>query len=276
MHVKTRVTAVLLALLLAGSGGEAFAQNPARERAPGQEPVIDQRALDILKKMSDTLAQAKTMRFQARSMVPLKTPQGAWVNLYGTSKVIMEGPDKLFVSTGGDFAPHDFYFDGRSATLYSPAKNLYAVKEAPATIDAMIEKAYKEEGKSFPYADLLLSDPYAVLTKDLARALYVGQSTIEPLAGGSPVKADHLAFSNQGVDWQIWIGSEDRLPRLVVATYLDEVNEPSYSVEMGDWKLDEPVSAGIFAFNNATNASRVEFRMPERFKRIIAAPAAGK
>ena len=239
----------------------------------GADPAIDQRALDLLKKMSDTITAAKTVRFQARSMVPVRAPNGVWINLYGISEVIMQGQGSLFASTGGDLAPHDFYFDGKTVTMYSPDKNLYAVKNAPATIDELIEEAYREEGKSFPYADLLLSDPYAVLTDGLTRAIYVGQSTIVPLSGTKGVKTDHLFFSNKGVDWQIWIDVTDHLPRLVYATYLDMANEPSYSVEMGGWKLDEPVSADTFAFKNSTNAAKVEYKNPFRARRM--APPAG-
>jgi hypothetical protein len=98
--------------------------------------------------------------------------------------------------------------------------------------------------------------------------MYVGQSTI----GG--VKTRHLALSNRGVEWQIWIGVEDNLPRLVVATYLDDASEPSYTVEFLDWKLNEPVGAEAFVFDNASKAVKVEFRNPMSDRRAAAAPAA--
>ncbi len=268
-----RFTAALLVLTLVVSGGALWAQQAGQIKA-GQgaaaptAPAIDQRALDMLKKMSDTLSQAKTVGFQARSMVPIRTPDGIWINLYGTSRVVMQGPDKLFASTGGDFAPYDFYYDGKTITAFAPNKNLYAVKAAPATVDEMIEEAYRNDGKSFPYADILISEPYAALTEGLIKAYYVGQSTIRPLSGKGSVKADHLVFAHKAVEWQIWIDTDDHLPRLVVATYLDEINEPSYSVEFGDWKLNEPVSPETFVFNNASQAARVEFRNPFQGRRM--------
>lgn len=276
MVPRIRYVAVLLVLLLCVTGASAWAQSkppaqgpaadaaPAVAAAPAAEPapVIDQRALDLLKKMSDTLSQAKSVSFQARSMVPVRTPDGLWVNLYGTSQVLVQGPDKLFARTAGDFAPYDFYFDGKTITAYSPAKNLYAVKAAPATIDGMIDQAYREEGRSFPYADILVSEPYAVLTKGLTGARYVGQSEIRPLVGPGGIKTDHLVFSNKGVQWQIWIDANDHLPRLVCATYLSDASEPSYTVEFGDWKLNEPVMADVFVFKNTTNAGQVEFKSP--------------
>lgn len=252
MSIRIYSAAALLALSLIVHGPDALAQQAEQGRAQ----IMDQRALDALKVMSDTIAGAKTVRFHARSMVPVRTPGGKWINLYGDSRVIMEGRDKLFASTGGDFAPYDFYFDGKTITAYSPAKNLYAVKPSPATIDGMIEAAYREEGKSFPYADILISEPYAAMTKGLIGAIYVGQSAI----GG--VKTKHIALSNKGVEWQVWIGSDDNLPRLVVATYLDDASEPSYTVEFMDWKLNEPVEPEAFTFGNASQAAKVEFRNP--------------
>ena len=253
--------ATLAAVAVSAWAQAAAAPKPAPQ-AQASAVSLDKRALDALKLMSDTIAQAKTIQFQARSMVPIKTPGGMWINLYGTSRVIMQGPDKLFASTAGDFAPHDFYFDGKTITRYSPDKNLYAVKDSPGTIDDMVEKAYKEEGKSFPYADILISEPYAVMTASLTSALYIGQSTIRPLSGPGGVKTDHLVFSNKGVQWQIWIGADDHLPRLVVATYFDDASEPSYTVEFGDWKINEPVGADVFIFKNVSNAAKIEFRNP--------------
>ena len=238
----------------AQSAGQAPVSGASQTPAPR---VVDQRALDELKLMSDTIAQAKTAKFQTLSMIPIKSSLGIWINLYGTSQVVMQGPDKLFVSAGGDFAPADFYFDGKTVTAVSPDKNIYAVRPAPVNINALIEEAYRQEGKSFPFADVLISEPYSVLTEGLINALFVGKSTID----GIPT--NHLAFSNANVDWQIWVGIDDHLPRLVVATYMDDTSEPSYTVEFKDWKLNEPVSEETFIFQNASNAAKVEFRNPK-------------
>lgn len=263
---KMLMSALCVAALMAGAVS-AWAQEGAATKATPPEAaqaagIMDQRALDMLKVMSDTIKEAKTVSFQARSMVPVRTPDGIWINLYGTSQVIMQAPDKLFARTAGDLAPYEFYFDGKTIIRYAPDKNLYSAKEAPGSINDLIEKAYREEGKSFPYADILVSEPYAAMTRGLVSALYVGQSTLKPLSGGVGIKTDHLVFSNKGVQWQIWIGAEDHLPRLVCATYLDDASEPSYTVEFGDWKLSEPATEETFAFKNASQAAKVEFRNP--------------
>jgi hypothetical protein len=250
---------VLVSAFLAANGTAPAQQQPQDKLqaiAPAQAPAMDSRAMGALKKMSDTLSKAKTVRFQARSIVPVKGPGGIWISLYGTSRVIKEGPGKLFAETRGDFFPYDFYFDGKKMTSYSPSKNIYAEKNMPGTIDSVIEDAYRQEGRSFPYADILIEEPYNVLIKDLVRAVYVGRSTI----GG--VETSHLAFFNKMVEWQMWVGVKDDLPRLVFATYLDDVREPSYAVEFSDWKLNDPVPENTFTFLNKTKAAKVEFRGP--------------
>lgn len=257
------VTAVLAACM-ALCGAAAQAQTPAGEAA-GQaarpRAVVDQRALDILKQMSETIGLAKTASFTALSMVPVREPGGMWISLFGKSRVVMEGRSAFFAETRGDFFPYDFYYDGKTITAYAPTKNLFAVKNVPGTIDGVIENAYREEGGSFPYADIIIARSYDTLTKGLTSALYVGQSTIDG------VLADHLAFMNGGnVAWQIWIGAEDHLPRLVTATYLDTYDEPSYTVEFKDWKLNGPVAPGTFSYTNTTNAAQIEFRSPGKVK----------
>ena len=264
MVIKKLLIPVLCVTALIITEG-AWAEDDASVKAVPQgtaAPLLDKRALDKLKLMSDTISRSKTVKFQARSMIPVNTPSGVWINLYETSRVVMQGPDKLFVGTGGDFAPIDLYFDGKAITRYSPDKNLYSVKDSPGTTDEMIETAYKEHGRSFPYADILISEPYARLTDDLISALYVGQSTLTPLSGQGSIKTDHLVFANKEVQWQVWMGLDDHLPRLAVATYLDDASEESYTVEFGDWKLNESVDASAFVFNNTSNAVKVEFRDP--------------
>jgi hypothetical protein len=254
---KFLISMLCIAVLVIGMT-HAWAEEsvPAQVTPPSVAASLDQRALDTLKLMSDTLTQAKSIRFEARSMVPVKSPSGLWVSLFGTARVVKEGYGKLFAETRGDFFPYDFYFDGKQVTAYSPTKNLYAEKAAPGTVEEVIEEAYQAEGKSFPYADFLVAEPYKVLTGELINAVYVGKSTI----GG--VKTDHLVFANKGVEWQIWIGVEDHLPRLVYANYFDDISEPSYTVGFLNWKVNEPVPPETFRFQNTSNATKVEFRNP--------------
>ncbi|HPS21021.1 MAG TPA: DUF2092 domain-containing protein [Candidatus Omnitrophota bacterium] len=247
MVAKIRVMLIVTMLLLISHSG--MAQQGSTES--------DKKALDILKKMSDTITQAKTVSFETRSMIPVKGPGDIWVDLHGASRVVMGGKDKLFVETRGDFSHYDLYVNGKTITAYAPEKNVYAVKEGPGTIDAMIENTYKNKERTFPFADILVSDPYAVLTKDVKKAVFVGYSDIDG------IRTEHLAFVCEGVEWQIWIGAEDHLPRLINATFAGTDMEPSQIVKISAWKIDGEVDAGSFDFKNTTGAVQVEFKKPQ-------------
>ncbi len=269
MMPKVRAVLLLCVIYLYTATGLIWAADaPAAAPRPDSKPVIakpeprpaqliDKRALDILKRMSDTITQTSTLSFKSKSMIPVRGPKGIWINLYGVSRVVKQGSNMLYAETRGDLFPYDFYFNGKTVTRYAPTANVYAEKESPGTVNELIESSYREEGKSFPYADMLVDNPYEVLTGDLVNAVYVGQTTIGEL------KTDHLAFTNKNVEWQIWIDSENYLPRLVNATYLVDASEPSYVVEFFEWKLNGPVEASTFVFNNTSKAVKVDFRNPK-------------
>ncbi len=229
---------------------------PEPPAAPAKE-IKAERALALLKSLSDTLANAKSLSFKARSLVPFAAPTGQYVSLFASSRVVLQRPDRLFVETRGDLFPNDLYFDGKTVTAVGLDKKFYAQRPAAgATFDAIIKDENPGSDALAPFVEMLVSDPYTVLTKDLLSAIWVGQSEI----GG--VKTDHLAFTAQALDWEIWIGTRDKLPRLMVVSHRDGERQPTFTVEFHDWKLDAPVSAQTFHYNLPKGAVKLQFRPP--------------
>jgi hypothetical protein len=139
---------------------------------------------------------------------------------------------------------------------------------APATVDATLTEVFGPAVAGFPYLAVLMSNPYAALTKDLGGALYVGHSIIDG------VKTEHLALRAPGVDWEIWIGAEDRLPRLVQAKYVELGKAPTITTRFRDWSLSPAIPAGTFTLEKAATARQIEYVKPEP---PLAAPSkAGK
>ena len=68
----------MIILTVTTAGVMAQEAAPAQVKSPGGQAAasLDPRALDMLKLMSDKLSQAKSVRFEARSMVPIKSPKG--------------------------------------------------------------------------------------------------------------------------------------------------------------------------------------------------------
>jgi hypothetical protein len=240
---------------------ETVAPKAAPENAP--RPVMDQRALDILKRMSDTLASAKSYTYRSRSSVEEPAATGQFLTFFGHTDIALERPNKLRAQIGGDIPPFRITYDGTKVWAFDPDKNLYARSEAPATIDETLKILMETAGVQFPASDFMFSDPYAVMTKGVISAFVVGVSEVD----GHPT--DHLAFMGPGANWEIWIDrGKEALPRRFAVTYKEATNFPRFRVEFFDWKLNPKLPAGEFEFKPPKAAKQIEFatRMNQEFE----------
>jgi hypothetical protein len=173
------------------------------------------------------------------------------------SEVTLERPNKLRVITPGDGPPSEFYYDGKIVMAYSSDANLVAVAEAPPTIDEMLKAAYDVAEIYFPFTDLIVSDPYKDISEGLKLAFYMGQSKVV-----GDTATDMIVVANDTVQAQIWIGAEDKLPRMVRATYFDEPGNYRHQVEFSHWMLNQQIPPGTFTSSLAANARRMQFGAP--------------
>ncbi|MGO4394867.1 DUF2092 domain-containing protein [Variovorax sp. M-6] len=248
--------ALLAVSALLGDGRVALAQDSKSPpvAAPAKD-FKDERALAMLRRMSDTLGGAKTLSFKVRGIVPTHAPTGQYVSLFASSRVVMQRPDKLFVEARGDLFPSDTFYDGKTVTVIGVDNKFYTQRDAAGgAIEALMQSVQPGSDATAPFLDLLVADPYAFLTKDFSSAFWVGQSTI----GG--VKTDHLAFTAPGLDWEIWIGAADKLPRLMVVSYRTGERQPTFTVEFSEWKLNASVPAKTFNATIPKGAVKLEFK----------------
>jgi hypothetical protein len=169
----------------------------------------------------------------------------------------MQRPDKLRIIIPGDGPASEYYYDGKTAIAYAPVENLAAIADAPPTIDAALDAAYKNAGIFFPFEDLLVADPYAAMTNGAILAFYIGPSAV---VGG--VKTDMVAWANKDVFLQIWIGADDKLPRRIRAMYAADPLALRHEVLLSDWQLDQPVTPEMFTSVKAQSAGRMAFAAP--------------
>lgn len=259
---KALLSLAMMFVMAGAAFGQSAAPQPKKKTPPAATPApvapklqLEPKALEILKATSDRLAAAHTLSFTAVELFENLTRQGAPLGYTAKYEVTLQRPDKLRVLKPADGPANGFYYDGKSMMGYAPAENLLAVADAPPTIDATLEKAFKLAGIAVPFDDLIVANPYGDLVPGLKHAYYVGQSHV--VAG---ITTDIVAYAGDGVFAQVWIGAEDKLPRLVRAIYLDDPDHLRHELAITDWKLDEAVPADTFAPpGSAATAKHIPF-----------------
>lgn len=250
---------LLVAAGAARAANESEASQQSQQAAPSSEQsALEPRAIEILKASSARLAAARSMSFTA--VVSYENPSRLGPPLIYTtsSDVTLKRPDKLQVITAGDGPASEFYYDGKTVMAFAPAENLVAVADAPPTIDATLEAAYHYAAIYFPFSDVLVADPYGDIADTLEVAFYIGQSRV---VGGATT--DMVAYASHGVFVQIWIGAEDKLPRMARAVFRNDPAQLRHQVEFSKWQLDGNVDAIAFASPKAAAATRIPFERPD-------------
>ena len=266
--------ALLLGALALGSPALAQApatpvpaQPPARHLSP--QVTLEPRAMEILKGMCDRLSAAQAISFNAVATYESPARTGHPLAYATAFQVLMQRPNRLRVMMPGDGPPSEFYYDGSRMVAFAPQEGLAAVAEAPPTIDAMLKAAFDRAAIYFPFTDLIVSDPCKDLTEGLVIAFVVGQSKV---IGGTTTNV--IAIANRSVQGQLWIGAEDRLPRLFRATYFDDPAVFRHAVAFSDWNLAPTVPADAFASAAAAQANPMPFARPDAPTRAPGAPPA--
>ena len=229
---------------------------PVKATAP--PPLeLEPKAIEILKATSSKLAAAHTLTFTAVETFESLSRQGAPL-VYGNKfETVLQRPNKLRVLLEGDGPASEFYYDGKIVMAYAPAENLVAIADAPPTIDKTLEAVFHSAGIYFPFTDVIVTDPYGDMAPGLKHAYYVGQSQI---VGGTTT--DIVAFAGNGIFAEMWVGAEDKLPRVIHAIYLDDPDRLRHNLIFSDWKLDPSVSDDFFTTTRASTAKHMPFAHP--------------
>ena len=258
----SRTAAILACLVLAGSAlvqGASAATVPARPPAKASKVplLIEPRAIDLIKATSGRLAAAKSMSFTAIVDVEYPSKLGPPLAYPVCYDVAMARPDRLRILQSGAGPANEFYYDGKVIVAYAPEANLAAVADAPPTIEGALKFALEKAAIFYPFTDLLLPDPYAVMTDKVLHAFYIGPSGA---VGGVPTEA--VAWATNDVFFQMWVGTEDKLPRRIRAMFANDPLKLRHDMQLSNWQIDVTHAEGSFASPKAQAAPRMPFAKP--------------
>jgi hypothetical protein len=264
-----RLALLLVSGLLAFAPAHAQQQQPPSLPPPPEHPAIEPAALEMLKATSQRLASAKSMMFTATTTYESPARNGQPLYYTTLQQVAVQRPNKLRVITPGDGPASDFYYDGTRMIAYAPAADLVAISEAPPTIEAALKQAYDKAAIYFPFAEILVSDPYKNLSDGLTSAFVVGQSHVI----GDTI-TDMVAIANANVEAEVWIGIDDGLPRMIRAVYPKDPTRSRYEIQFSNWHLNTPMKDADFTSARALKAPRMVFARPDAAVPDAASPDA--
>lgn len=260
-------TAIALAgLLLAGgvsaqSTPTAKPATAAKASAPSKKArvplLIEQRAIDMIKATSAKLAAAGSMSFTAIVDIEYPSKLGPPLAFPVRYDVAMQRPDKLRVIQSGAGAPNEFYYDGKTMMAFLPEANLVAIAEAPPTLEAALGLARTRAEIYYPFTDLLLPDPYKAFTDKVLHAFYIGPSGA---VGGVPTEA--VAWATNDVFIQMWIGTDDKLPRRIRAMFASDPLKLRHDMQLSNWQLNPNHPPETFASAKAKAGQPIGFAKP--------------
>lgn len=207
----------------------------------------------ILKSMSDYMGAQSALAIEFDATLGIVTTEGQVLDLASSGSVVINRPDKIRAKRSLGFADIEMVFDGKTLTVLGKKNNLYTQLEVPGSLDNLINELKDTYNRPLPAADLLLSASYDELMQNVVDIKDLGAGVV----GG--VTCDFLAFRTEEVDWQIWIAQGDKpYPcRFAITSKLIE-NSPTYVIQTRSWKTGSEVATDDFAFNNSTNAEKVE------------------
>jgi hypothetical protein len=204
--------------------------------------------------MSEKLAAAKSFTYHSHSTVEVPAKTGQFLTLFADAEVTLVRPNKLRANITGDVPNIQFFYDGSTITVFDPKRNLFAVTDAPRTIDEMLPLVTEKFGIDFPADDFLFSDPFAMITKNLTHAIEVGHTQV------NGIPTEHFAYMNADANLEIWIDAgPSALPRRVAVTYKTLANFPRFLLEFLDWNLNVKPSESQFTFKKPGGAKQIEF-----------------
>jgi hypothetical protein len=240
-----------IAVIAAFAGGAAWAAPPVGGDA---KQCIDSKARALLRGMSDFLASQPQLSVQTDGSMEVVLQSGEKVEYEYSSDVLLKRPDKLRSDRRGEKTDAEFFYDGRSFTLYGKNSHYYATAPAPANIDEAIDAAREKLGIEAPAADLLYKNPYDILTEDVVSATYLGTSTVRG------VSCHHLAFRGNETDWQIWVqDGPTPAPCKFVIVSKQVPGLPEFTVEFSRWNFSPKLSDAVFHFTPPSDAKRINF-----------------
>ena len=218
---------LVLAAGLAGACGPREPRTDAERLARGKE---------IVEKMSARLGSAKALTVTTHEVREEIRSNGQPRTRTLTRETALRRPDRVYFKTSGDdqsgAGQNEGWYDGVGLTFVMHGNKVFAQARMPETLDKVFDSMHERYGVAAPVADFLYSSPAKALLTDATTGGWVAKEAVDGQ------QADHLAFKDKGVSWEVWIASTgDPLPIKAHADFPESKHLRKVDLKFSDWNL---------------------------------------
>ena len=256
------VLAAAMTVALAATQGASAQNRPAghvlptnaRPSASAPAPAVAPQAERVLRELGGYIGSAAQFVFDADITFDHVLPSGQNLQFAATEEAVLQRPGRLYVEWNGDLGSRQFWYDGRSVTLFDPATSFYASAAAPPDIDAMLRQLVLKLDFAPPLADFLYSDPYKQVHGNIQYGFDLGQNMV----GNRQCRT--FAFVEKNIDWQIWIENGPQLtPCKLVITYKTQPSQPQFTAVFTSWNFGSRIAPSVFTPELPAGTQKIPF-----------------
>jgi hypothetical protein len=237
----------IMGLFLMGCTAAAFGEQAVpREKEP--DPLV------VLKEACDYLKSLQQFSFHSEIIDEQVYLEGKKLRYGIDMDTFVKRPDMLRVNAVGDIVNKQFYFNGKTITLYDENAKIFARADVPPDIEAALEKASKDLDVRVALTDLASPKLWDLVSKKIEHSLYVGMSQVRG------VPCHHLAFDNSNVHLEVWIDTgANPLLRKIVLDHIKVEGSPEWTAYLSDWETDAHLANAMFNFVPPSGVGKVKF-----------------
>jgi hypothetical protein len=238
---------------LAAFGIFVGAMPRARAEELVSRPAISAEAAAAISHTGETLS-AKTLSFTVKTIRVYLDDAGQPLHIFHTMQVVARRPDRIVVHVTGDDGSHDLFYDGKSASVFSPDAKEYAVIAAPGDIPSALNEVLDKLKISLPLVGFFDDSPGQLFLRSVLAGWQVGTAKVDG------VECRHLFFSQQaGVNVELWVEQNNAaIPHRLVVTYTLLPGQPNFIAEFTNWNSQIRPADSEFVFQPPADAKQIE------------------
>lgn len=227
--------------------GCASTPKPGDAQGAKMEPA----ALALLDSVSAKLGAAQTIQVEAVHQLDPALGLGLAIDK-GRIELSVKRPNQFYAIQPAGRETREIAFDGRFLCVMHPGPKHHALEPLEAsTIEQFAQRVDERFGFRPPVAELLANDMAKELLFEVTSAKLLGREWV------GWTRCDHLRLDQEGMITELWVATDDRLPRRMRTTVTDIQGHPTWDIRFSDWKLNQPLDESLFTKRPAADSQKV-------------------